>query len=94
LTLTKNIKLKVFNTVLQPALEWHLVSQSYSRRIGLHDRHHRTRNTVDDEFEVTTACRGFEKELRNLWSRRPRIMDITTEDLEVIVCKDIAYQAR
>lgn len=92
LTMTKSIKLKVFNTVLQPALEWHLVSQSYCRRIGLHDRHHRTRNTVDDEFEVATACRGFEKELQNLWSRRPRIMDITTEELEAIVCKDIAFK--
>lgn len=84
------IEMDIFNVLLQPALEFHLISQSYSRRIGSHDRHHRTRNTVEDEYEVVTACKEFEAELQNLWRQRPRILNLTSEQLAKFVHRDIA----
>ncbi|OBT70774.1 hypothetical protein VF21_10144 [Pseudogymnoascus sp. 05NY08] len=60
----REIKMNVFNAIMQPALEFHLVSQSYSRKIGTHDRHHRSRNTVEDEYEVVTACKTIDTELK------------------------------
>ncbi|ORY01284.1 hypothetical protein BCR34DRAFT_575023 [Clohesyomyces aquaticus] len=53
----------MFTTVLQPALEWYLISQSYCRRKSAHDEHHRKRFTSDDEYEVITACKQLETEL-------------------------------
>jgi Fungal specific transcription factor domain len=84
------VKFTVFNTILQPALEFHIISQSSSRRIGSHDRHHRRRDTVDDEFEVVTSCRQFEQELQRLWRQRPKILDFTKQELSKIVCDDVA----
>lgn len=43
-------------------------------------------------LKVATACRGFEKELQDLWSQRPRVMDITAVELGAIVCQDIALK--
>jgi hypothetical protein len=84
--------MKVFHAILQSALEFHLVSQSFSRRIGSHDRHHRSRNTVEDEYDVITACKGLEVELRGLWRRRPRVLDLTAKDLSDIISHDIAMR--
>ncbi|OBT85370.1 hypothetical protein VE02_05047 [Pseudogymnoascus sp. 03VT05] len=86
----REIKMNVFNAIMQPALEFHLVSQSYSRKIGTHDRHHRSRNTVEDEYEVVTACKTIDTELKKLWRQRPRVLDLTAKDLSGVVCEDIA----
>lgn len=86
------IKMSVFSAIVQPALEFHLVSQSFSRRIGSHDRHHRRRNTVEDDFEVMTACKEFEIELKRLWRQRPQIMDLAASQLSHVVRPEIARQ--
>lgn len=83
-------KLNMFNILLQPALEFHVLSTSYSRRIGSQDRHHRSRETVEDEFEVVSICRRFEEELEDLWRQRPAIINLTTDQMMSFVCKDIA----
>lgn len=83
-------RMSILSAIVQPAAEFHLVSQSFSRRIGSHDRHHRTRNTVEDEFEVVTACQGFDAELKSLWKQRPRVMDLTREQLVSLLQPDMA----
>ncbi|KAM0330825.1 hypothetical protein ACHAQA_003780 [Verticillium albo-atrum] len=80
----------IFNILLQPAFEFHLVSQAFSRRIGCHDRHHRSRETPEDEYEVMTACMGFEDELQELWRRRPGILNLGVDQLRHFVSESIA----
>lgn len=90
-TIPKNVVcMGVFNILLQPAFEFHMASQAYSRRVGCHDRHHRTRGTPEDELEVMTACMGFEEELEELWRRRPSILDLDASQLRLFVSENIA----
>lgn len=92
-TLPRIIKMNVFNAILQPGLEFHIVSQRYSRRISSYESHHRTRGTAEDEYEVVTACKQLELELNDLWRRRPRVLEITMAELSEIVCEDVARSA-
>ncbi|KAM0463282.1 hypothetical protein ACHAPV_003411 [Trichoderma viride] len=90
-TIPKNIVcMGVFNILLQPAFEFHMASQAYSRRVGCHDRHHRSRGTPEDEMEVMKACMGFEEELEELWRRRPSILDLDASQLRLFVSENIA----
>ncbi|KAL7897646.1 hypothetical protein HDV63DRAFT_376460 [Trichoderma sp. SZMC 28014] len=90
-TIHKNVVcMGVFNILLQPAFEFHMASQAYSRRVGCHDRHHRPRGTPEDEMEVMKACMGFEEELEELWRRRPSILDLDASQLRLFVSENIA----
>ncbi|UKZ79964.1 hypothetical protein TrVFT333_007728 [Trichoderma virens FT-333] len=90
-TIPKNVVcMGVFNILLQPAFEFHMASQAYSRRVGCHDRHHRPRGTPEDELEVMKACMGFEEELEELWRRRPSILDLDASQLRLFVSENIA----
>jgi hypothetical protein len=82
----------LLNTILQPALDWYLTSQSYCRHISSHDRHHRKRFTVKDEYEVITACKQLEMELFRLWRQRPMIITLMASQLAQIVCADVAVR--
>ncbi|CAI0644572.1 unnamed protein product [Colletotrichum noveboracense] len=84
------IRADIFNIILQPAFEFHIKSQAYSRRIGCHDRHHRIRETPEDEYEVITACRGYEEELQELWKHRPGILNLSAHQLKHFVSESIA----
>ncbi|KAH6679970.1 hypothetical protein F5X68DRAFT_172963 [Plectosphaerella plurivora] len=84
------VKTDIFKILLQPAFEFHLVSQAFSRRIGCHDRHHRSRETPEDEYEVMTACMGFEDDLQELWRKRPGILNLTANQLKQFVSESIA----
>ncbi|KAF4813233.1 hypothetical protein CGCSCA5_v008564 [Colletotrichum siamense] len=84
------IRADIFNIILQPALEFHIKSQAYPRRIGCHDRHHRIRETPEDEYEVITACRGYEEELQELWKHRPGILNLSARQLKHFVSESIA----
>lgn len=87
------IKTNVLNALLQPALEFHIESQRYSRRIASHEHHHRKRDTAEDEYEVVTECKRLELELNSLWKRRPRILEMSMAELAEIVSVDIARTA-
>ncbi|KAM0265120.1 hypothetical protein ACHAQJ_000272 [Trichoderma viride] len=90
-TIPRNVVcMGVFNILLQPAFEFHMASQAYSRRVGCHDRHHRRRGTPEDEIEVMQACMGFEEELEELWRRRPSILDLDAPQLRLFVSENIA----
>ena len=84
------VRMDILNIILHPALQFHLTSQAFSRRIGGHDRHHRTRGTPEDESEVMAACMNIEQELQELWRRRPGILNITAKHLEEFVSSSIA----
>ncbi|CAK7199699.1 hypothetical protein SEUCBS139899_002382 [Sporothrix eucalyptigena] len=84
------VKQILLRTVLQPALEWYLTSQSYCRRISAHDKHHRRRFTSDDEYEVITACKQLEAELFELWDDRPAVMSLAAHQLRAVVAADLA----
>ncbi|KAL1887602.1 hypothetical protein Sste5346_010103 [Sporothrix stenoceras] len=84
------VKQILLRTVLQPALEWYLTSQSYCRRISAHDKHHRRRFTSDDEYEVILAGKQLEDELFELWDDRPAVMSLTAQQLRAVVAADLA----
>ncbi|KAI1313269.1 hypothetical protein F5Y03DRAFT_381405 [Xylaria venustula] len=86
------IRMDILNIILYPAFEFHLTSMSFARRIGGHDRHHRSRETPEDEFEVMEACRGFEEELQDLWQHRPGILNLNACQLAQFVSKDISQE--
>lgn len=84
------VKQALLTAILQPALQWHLKSQSYWRRISTHHTHHRNRHTTEDEYEVITACKQVEAELFDLWTFRPAIISTTAQQLRQIVPADLA----
>ncbi|KAI0425426.1 hypothetical protein F5Y09DRAFT_321806, partial [Xylaria sp. FL1042] len=86
------IRMEIFNIILYPAFEFHLTSMSFARRIGGDDRHHRSRDTPEDEFEVMEASRGFEEELQELWRHRPGILNLDASQLQHFVSKDISRE--
>ena len=86
------VKQVMLNTMLQPALEWYMTSQGYCRRISAHDKHHRSRFTSEDEFEVVVACKQLESELFELWDVRPTIISLTTEQLTQVLSPDLAVR--
>lgn len=92
-TLPKRIiHMDLFNILLQPAFEFHMESQAYSRRVGCYDRHHRSRGTPEDEFEIMRACMAFEEELQELWKRRPGILSLNADQLKDSVSPDLAQR--
>lgn len=86
------VKQVMLNTMLQPALEWYMTSQGYCRRISAHDKHHRSRFTSEDEFEVVVACKQLESELFELWDVRPAIISLPTEQLAQVLSSDLAVR--
>ncbi|TAQ90327.1 hypothetical protein B7494_g1345 [Chlorociboria aeruginascens] len=86
------MKTALLNTILQPALDWYLTTQSYCRRIGSHDRHHRSRFTVNDEYKVVLAYKQLEMELVHLWRQRPQIIRLSHAQLLDMVCADVAVR--
>ncbi|KAN0114419.1 hypothetical protein V8E51_003963 [Hyaloscypha variabilis] len=86
----RQMKTVLLNTILQPALDWYQSTQKYCRHISSHDRHHRSRFTVKDEYEVVIACKQLELSLLHLWRRRPQIIRLSSSQLRDIVCADVA----
>jgi Fungal specific transcription factor domain/Fungal Zn(2)-Cys(6) binuclear cluster domain len=86
----RHMKTVLLNTILQPALDWYQSTQTYCRHISSHDRHHRSRFTVKDEYEVVMACKQLELSLLHLWRQRPQIIRLSSAQLREIVCADVA----
>ena len=86
------IRMDLFNILLQPAFEFHMASQAYSRRIGCYDRHHRVRGTPEAELEIMSTCMRFEEELQELWRRRPGILSLNAGQLTEFLNKDLAHR--
>jgi hypothetical protein len=84
------VKQAFLRAVLDPALQWHLHTQLYWRRLSAHHSHHRNRSTTEDEYEVITACKQAETELFELWHFRPAIISMTAQQLGQVVPSDLA----
>lgn len=84
------VKQAMLNSLLQPALEWYLSSQSYCRRISSHNKHHCSRSTTEDEYQVILACKQIETELFELWHSRPTVISVKAEQLMQVVSSDVA----
>ncbi|KAK9465762.1 fungal-specific transcription factor domain-containing protein [Lipomyces arxii] len=65
----------LYNLILQPGVVFFQKVQSFMCRITQIDRWHRSRGTVQDEFEVMKIADDITKDLRNLWDARPPLMD-------------------
>lgn len=86
------IKQIVLHSVVQPAIEWYISTQAFCRRIGSHDRHHRGRDTPDDEYAVIVASKELEKDLWEVWRQRPTIISLTREELAQSLSMDLAIR--
>ncbi|KAL2852231.1 hypothetical protein BJX68DRAFT_235104 [Aspergillus pseudodeflectus] len=80
----------LLHALLQPALQWYSTTQTYCRRISAQDKHHRQRFTPEAEYQVILAYRELESELWRLWSERPKIMLLATDELTKTVSPDVA----
>ncbi|KAF2688267.1 hypothetical protein K458DRAFT_293074 [Lentithecium fluviatile CBS 122367] len=69
-----------------------MTSQGYYRRISAHNKHHRSRFTSEDEFEVVIACKQLESELFELWDVRPAVISLTKEQLTQVLSHGVAVQ--
>lgn len=79
-------------SLLQPAVEWYMCAQSFCRRIGSHDRHHRSRGTPDDEYAVIMASKQLEHDLWEIWDQRPTMVSLDKEQLLQMLPADLALR--
>lgn len=86
------IKQVVLHSIVQPAVEWYISTQAFCRRIGSHDRHHRSRGTPDDEYAVIVASKQLEKDLWEVWRQRPTIMSLSRDELAQSLSPDLAIR--
>lgn len=82
----------VHETLVGPAFRFFLQTQQVIRRIVCIDLHHRSRGTVDDEFEVLQIAHRVGADLETQWQRRPRVVDLYDhpERLEGSLQPDVA----
>lgn len=66
----------VHEALVGPAFGFFLQTQQVIRRIVCIDLHHRSRGTVDDEFEVLQIAHRVGADLETQWQRRPRVVDL------------------
>ncbi|KAL4861567.1 hypothetical protein BDV12DRAFT_203887 [Aspergillus spectabilis] len=83
-------KLILLHVIFQPALEWYSATQLCCRKIGSQDKHHRSRFTPDDEYEVIIKYKDLEAELWRLWEQRPEVMSLPLNQLMTLLPPDMA----
>lgn len=66
----------VYNAVVGPAFRFFVKAQQVIRRIVCIDLHHRSRGTLNDEFEVLQIAHRVGADLETLWHTRPPIVDV------------------
>ncbi|TPX17024.1 uncharacterized protein E0L32_012316 [Thyridium curvatum] len=59
------------DTINQPALDFHLRTQSFTPRIIVLDHYHRQRGTLEAEYEVLQIGHRISSDLHALWASRP-----------------------
>lgn len=66
----------IYNAVVGPAFRFFVKAQQVIRRIVCIDLHHRSRGTLNDEFEVLQIAHRVGADLETLWNCRPPIVDV------------------
>lgn len=93
LSLTKGHMKQIFlASLLQPAVEWYMCAQSFCRRIGSQDPHHRPRGTPEDEYAVIVASKQLEHDLWEIWDQRPTMVSLDKEQLLQMLPTDLALR--
>jgi hypothetical protein len=69
----------VYDAINQPAFEFFVKSQGFTRKIIKLDRWHRQRETLEADFEILQIGHQVSQELHDLWKARPSSFNILTE---------------
>lgn len=68
-----------YDAINTPAYKFFLRCQSLIPRIISLDLHHRPRGSLDAEFEVLQIGQRLRAELKHLWARRPRELNVLSD---------------
>lgn len=74
----------IYDAIAGPVFRFYVQAQQVIRRIIFIDLHHRSRGTLNDEFEVLQIAHKVGADLETLWNRRPRVLDIYDRPEELI----------
>ncbi|KAJ9319082.1 transcriptional regulator family: Fungal Specific TF [Paecilomyces variotii] len=66
----------IYDAIVGPAFAFFVKAQQVIRRIVRIDLHHRSRGTLNDEFEVLQIAHKVGADLESLWSSRPPVLDL------------------
>lgn len=72
----RNPSYLIYEAIVDPAFRFFVQAQQVVRRIVQIDLHHRSRGTLNDEFEVLQIAHKVGADLERLWHRRPSILNI------------------
>lgn len=73
----------VYHAIVGPAFHFFVTAQQIIRRIVRIDLHHRSRGTLNDEFEVLQIAHKVGADLEALWNSRPPILDVYDQPEEL-----------
>lgn len=84
----------VYEAIVGPAFRFFVQAQQVVRRIVCIDLHHRSRGTLNDEFEVLQIAHKVGADLETLWQRRPPVIDVygNPEALSDTLCATVALE--
>ena len=71
---TRTMAEVAYDTVNQPGFDFFLKAQAFTSRIISLDRYHRTRGTLETEFETLKDGQQISADLHTLWATRPTTM--------------------
>lgn len=71
---TRTMAEVAYDTVNQPGFDFFLKAQAFTSRIISLDRYHRTRGTLETEFETLKDGQQISVDLHTLWATRPTTM--------------------
>ena len=76
---TRTMAEVAYDTINQPGFDFFLKAQAFTSRIISLDRYHRTRGTLETEFETLKDGQQISADLHNLWATRPTTMSFLRE---------------
>ena len=71
---TRTMDEVAYDTINQPGFDFFLKAQAFTSRIISLDRYHRTRGTLETEFETLKDGQQISSDLHSLWATRPTTM--------------------
>lgn len=71
---TRTMAEVAYDTINQPGLDFFLKAQAFTSRIISLDRYHRSRGTLETEFETLKDGQKISEDLHTLWATRPTTM--------------------
>lgn len=82
----------VYDAISQPAFEFFVKSQGFTRKIIKLDRWHRHRDTLEADYEILQIGHQVSKELHELWKTRPPSFNVLAkpESLSVALQPQLA----